>query len=172
MKDSKTIIKQIEVLEKEGQRKKAQSVREKLLQKAESANDGEFLFIIDTLIKEKPTIGAVEEAGKVEPYCRHLHDVVEKRIGRTHALVALAKRQLARIFAIQGRYQEAISIVENALPILAAQFGDDGYEVREAIDLTPLVGHFITEVLPVCCSFGFYSSRCWTEGGRRPTGVR
>ena len=40
------------------------------------------------------------------------------------------------------------------------------------IGLTPLAGHFITEVLPVCCSFGLFSSRCWTEGGRRPTGVQ
>jgi hypothetical protein len=49
-------------------------------------------------------------------------------------LAALAKRKLARIFVIQGRYQNAVSIVEKALPVLATQFGDDSFEVREAMN--------------------------------------
>ena len=125
---------QIEAFEKSNRSQRAQSSREKLLKKTESANNEDFLFIVDALIKEKTTVNGIEEANGVESYYCRLHDLTEKRIGRDHGLAALAKRKLARIFAIQGRYQEAVLIVEKALPILSSHFGDDSFEVSEAMN--------------------------------------
>jgi hypothetical protein len=134
MEDLQQLWDQIEAFEKSNRSQKAQSFREKLLKKTESANNEDFLFIVDKLIKEKTTVNGIEEANSVESYYLRLHDLTEKRIGRDHGLAALAKRKLARIFVIQGRYQEAVLTVEKALPILSSHFGDDSFEVNEAMN--------------------------------------
>lgn len=133
MKDAQELFDQIEAFEIKGQSRKAYPLRERLLEKVDYANDQEFTFILDKLIKEKTTINGLSEAKEVEPYYRLLHEVTEKRIGNNSGLAALAKRKLARIFVIQGRYEEAVSLVEKALPVLTLQFGEDSYEVREAL---------------------------------------
>ncbi len=134
MEDPQQLLNQIAAFEVNNRSQKAQSLRETLLQKSESANNEDFLFIVDKLIKEKTTVNGIEEANSVESYYCRLHDLTEKRIGRDHGLAALAKRKLARIFVIQGRYQEAVLTMEKALPILSSHFGDDSFEVSEAMN--------------------------------------
>jgi hypothetical protein len=64
-------------------------------------------------------------------------------------------------------------ITDNGPQFVARDFKDfiRLWQTTHVFGLTPLVRHFITEVLLVRLWFGFCSARCGTEGARRATGV-
>lgn len=133
MKTPEELLQQIDTFENEGKRRKAQSTREELLRLLEKKPTANIESLLDTLIKEKTAIDGVDAAIESERYYQNLHDAAERTLGANHALTALGKRKLARVYYIQGRYHEAVAIIEKALPVLEARLGHNSFEVSEAL---------------------------------------
>jgi tetratricopeptide (TPR) repeat protein len=132
MGNASQLFEQIDHFEAAGLYAEAQACRQKVLAAAESAEENEFVSHCDFLVHEKIAVRGVEGAAIAEPFYKRLHDVVCQKLGSNHILAALAKRKMAKMAMVQGRYSEAIGWLEQALPVMSAFQGAKSWEVREA----------------------------------------
>jgi len=126
------LFEKITQFETEGRYTEARTCRKKILEAAESSGQNEFVSLCDFLVGEKITVRGLDEAAKDEPFYKRLHDMVCQRLGCNHKLAAAAKRKMAKMAMIQGHYSQAISWLEQALPIMTALQGAKSWEVGEA----------------------------------------
>jgi tetratricopeptide (TPR) repeat protein len=127
------LLEEIQDFEKEGLYEKAQSFREKLLILLPNSEEKDFSMAANFLAKEKITILGVEVATQIEPFYLTLFSQIEKRFGAGNVNTALAKRKLAKIYYIQSRIREAISLVEQSWSIFSMKLGKNSDDAIEAV---------------------------------------
>ncbi len=120
-------------LEEAGRHFSAQALREKILLIGETAGENRYMLLCEKLVTEEISVRGVEGADSMELFYLRLHAAVQHQHGTNHALAALAKRKLAKIYAVQGRFAEAVELVDSALPVLESRLGKNSREAREAI---------------------------------------
>lgn len=128
-----TLVRKIEEAEGQGLYEEAQSAREKLLDIASESLDSGFIDVVDHLAREKITVHGVEAAEVYEPFYLRLNSMVKEGLGADSITSAFVKRKLAKVFYIQGRTQDAITMAEAARSIFSARLGKNDNETVEAV---------------------------------------
>jgi hypothetical protein len=143
MENVSKLFEQVQEYEQASLFDKAQSLREKLLKRIEPAPDKECILLCERLLREKVSIAHLEGANRAESFYLRLHEIVEKRAGSDHLLMGLAKRKLAKVFVVQGRFPEAVSLTEQAWRIFEIHSGVNSDNAIEAIHCLLGWGHYI-----------------------------
>jgi len=128
-----TLIRKVEEAESQGLYDEAQAAREKLLVISLESHDIESIDLVDYLAKEQITIRGVEAAEKSEWFYSRLNSLAEERLGPDSITTAHVKRKLGKVFYIQSRLQDAISMVEAARSVFAARLGKNDNHTIEAV---------------------------------------
>ena len=106
---------------------------EKVFNLSKVKGEAEFLSLATPLCEQFVLVGHVKKAAEIGPQCEQLVSLVERKLGSSHKLTLLAKRQLATNYAFQSRYNDAAALVEKILRGMMVEFGEGSDEVFSAI---------------------------------------
>jgi hypothetical protein len=127
-------MRQVQDFEHRELNEKAWSARRDLLAAMADAEEEEFRGAADFLVREAITFRGTEDAESIEPIYTELHSLLQRKLGPSHLLPALAKRKLAKVCLIQGRLARGTALVEEALAVFRSQLGKESEEAIEAVN--------------------------------------